>query len=98
MDPKKYDELLEQEDHYRDKHDVEISLEFTTATDSEHCTELQIHSAVMTVTGDSYIVRQPRIFRSDNKGAFYRQIDALINVRIKLVDWFKVSQHHLNLW
>ncbi|KAI9648656.1 hypothetical protein NHQ30_003294 [Ciborinia camelliae] len=89
MDPKKYDELIEQQDYYCQKYEVEIILQFTTGPDSKHSTELHMHSAAMTVTGDSYIARNSPIFRSDDKGAFYRQIDALLNARIKLVDWLK---------
>ncbi|KAF7888566.1 uncharacterized protein EAF02_003107 [Botrytis sinoallii] len=28
-------------------------------------------------------------FRSDENGAFYRQNDAIVNARLKLVQWFK---------
>lgn len=98
MDPKKYDKLIEQEDHFREKYNVEIFLKLSTAPDSKDSTGKKLHSAIMTVTGDSYIVRSSPSFRSDENGAFYRQIDAMVNARIKLVDWFKVGYHHPNLW
>ncbi|KAF7857023.1 hypothetical protein EAF04_009783 [Stromatinia cepivora] len=89
MDPKKYEELLQQEDQYREKYNVHIYLKLTTGPDSKNPTELPMHSAVMTVTGESFVARDSPVFKSDDHGAFYRQIDALVNVRIKLVEWFK---------
>ncbi|APA09828.1 predicted protein [Sclerotinia sclerotiorum 1980 UF-70] len=88
MDPKKYDELSQQEDNYRKKYHVEIYLSLTTEPDCNNPIGPEIHSAIMTLNGHGFITRNSPVFKSDHKGAFYRQIDALANVRIKLVDWF----------
>ncbi|KAJ8066499.1 hypothetical protein OCU04_005558 [Sclerotinia nivalis] len=89
MDPKKYDELLQQEDHYGQKYNVQIFLELATDLNCNDPTGPQMHSAVMTVIGESFIANNSPVFKSDDNGAFYRQIDALVNVRIKLVEWLK---------
>ncbi|CAD6441816.1 a6725c2c-b0f8-48f8-ba39-4e3e77d58507 [Sclerotinia trifoliorum] len=89
MDPKKYDELLQQEDHYRQKFNVQIYLSLATEADCNNPIGPQIHSAIMTINGECFIARNSPVFRSDEKGAFYRQIDAMANARLKLVGWFK---------
>lgn len=91
MDPKLYDELLEQEDHFRAKYHVEIFLEHTKAPDTIYSSNRQIHAAVMTISGERPIFQRAPAFRSDSSSAFYRQTDAMANARIKLVAWFKVS-------
>ena len=94
MDPKKYDQILKQEDYFRERYGAHITLECNTTHESKHDPQLETHSARMTIGGDSYVVRNNPIFGSDEKGAFYRQTDALINVRIKVVNWFKVRCNH----
>lgn len=91
MDPKKCEELLIQEDHYREKYVLTVTLDLATAPDQNFSGE-EIHSATMTVSSeDNFLLRDCPVFQSDENGAFYRQADAMTNARIKLVDWFKVS-------
>ncbi|KAA8575468.1 hypothetical protein MFRU_002g00700 [Monilinia fructicola] len=89
MDPKKYDELIEQEEYFSEKYGFVISVDHTNGPDSHYFTDREIHNVAMTVFGDTYVVRNHLVFRSDAKGAFYKQIDAITSARIQLVDYFK---------
>lgn len=96
MDPKKYDELIEQEEYFSEKYGFVISVDHTNGPDSHYFTDREIHNVAMTVFGDTYVVRNHLVFRSDAKGAFYKQVDAITSARIQLVDYFKVYYHHLD--
>ncbi|QSZ29618.1 hypothetical protein DSL72_004134 [Monilinia vaccinii-corymbosi] len=89
MDQDEYDKLMEQEDYYRKKYGCIIYLKLSTAPDTQHNTGKELHTAVMTITGETYIVKDSPVFRSDENGAFYRQTDAMLNTSTKLVAWFK---------
>ncbi|ESZ91034.1 hypothetical protein SBOR_8576 [Sclerotinia borealis F-4128] len=90
MDPRKYDELLAQEDHYCELYDFKIRLRLTTTCDNKYyCSDAKLHHAVMTITGGGYTVRDNSVLRSDEDGVFYTQIGAMVNVRQKLVAFFK---------
>lgn len=91
MDPKKYEELLNQEDYYRKKYLLTVTLDLATAPDQNFSGE-EIHSATMTISGeDNVLLKDCPVFQSDKNGAFRRQADAMTNARTKLVDWLKVS-------
>ncbi|KAM0161467.1 hypothetical protein ACHAPG_002397 [Botrytis cinerea] len=89
MCPKKYAALLKEEDHYRSQYSVIITLKVAEAPDTIHYSNRQIHTAVMKIHGSQPVFAEAPEFRSDENGAFYRQTDAMVNARIKLIDWFK---------
>ncbi|KAF7961111.1 hypothetical protein EAE96_000778 [Botrytis aclada] len=89
MCPKNYDNLLREEDYFRSQYSLVISLKLSEAPDYIHYTGRNIHTAIMQVHGSLFIFETAPHFRSDENGAFYRQNDAIINARFKLVEWFK---------
>ncbi|KAF7910775.1 uncharacterized protein EAF01_002284 [Botrytis porri] len=89
MCPKNYDNLLREEDYFRSQYRIIISLKLTDAPDTIHYTDLNIHTAIMSVHGSLSLFANAPEFRSDENGAFYRQNDAIVNARFKLVEWFK---------
>ncbi|KAF7934418.1 hypothetical protein EAE99_002870 [Botrytis elliptica] len=89
MCPIFYDNLLREEDYYRSQYRLTISLKLTDGPDTIHYFDRNIYTAIMSVHGSLSIFEDCPEFRSDENGAFYRQNDAIVNARLKLVQWFK---------
>ncbi|TGO18588.1 hypothetical protein BTUL_0009g01080 [Botrytis tulipae] len=89
MCPIHYQNLLREEDYFRSHYRIMILLKLTDAPDTIHYTDRNIHTAIMSVHGSLSIFEDGPEFRSDENGAFYRQNDAIVNARVKLVEWFK---------
>ncbi|TGO28919.1 hypothetical protein BPAE_0021g00440 [Botrytis paeoniae] len=89
MCPKHYDNLLREEDYFRSQYRIVISLKLTDAPDTIHYTDRNIHTAIMNIHGSLSIFENSPEFRSDENGAFYRQNDAIVNARVKPIEWFK---------
>ncbi|TEY22644.1 hypothetical protein BOTCAL_1558g00010 [Botryotinia calthae] len=89
MCPKKYAALLKEEDYYRSQYSVIITLKVTDAPDTIHYSDRRIHTAIMKIHGSHSVFADAPEFKSDEDGAFYTQSDAMLNARIKLIDWFK---------
>ncbi|THV51080.1 hypothetical protein BGAL_0124g00100 [Botrytis galanthina] len=89
MCPTHYANLLREEDYFRSHYRIMILLNLTDASDTIHYTDQNIHTAIMSVHGSLSVFENCPEFRSDENGAFYRQNDAIVNARVKLVEWFK---------